>query len=69
MMNRYHVLNLRPAESKGDYGSLKHRRIGEYFVAYVSELKKTANYIINTILALSSHGLTISQVFYSLIHF
>jgi len=41
MMNRYHVLNLRPAESKGDYGSLKHRRIGEYFVAYVSELKKT----------------------------
>jgi len=35
-------------------------------VAYVSELKqKNTKYIINTILTLSSHLLTISQVFSS----
>jgi len=39
-MNRYHVPSLRRDESKGDYGSLKHRKIGENFVAYVSEKKK-----------------------------
>jgi len=45
---------------------LKHRIIGENFVAYVSELKqKNTKYIINTILTLSSHLLTISQVFSS----
>ena len=39
-MNRYHVPSLRRDESKGEYGSLKHRKIGENFVAYVSEKKK-----------------------------